>query len=94
MSERLTTTVFEKGVKEMTTERTIQKILKDWKVESGASRVVQFRYREGILTIYTSQPGYLIGKAGCLVYKYEDIFKNKLRDFDKVSFVETDYLWA
>lgn len=56
--------------------------------------MVQFRYRDGILTIYTSQPGYLIGKADYLVYKYEDIFRNKLRNFDKVSFVETDYLWA
>ena len=51
----------------------IQKILKKWKCESGAKRVIQFRYRNGILSIFTSEPGYMIGKAGCLVYKYEDI---------------------
>ena len=48
----------------------IQKIMKKWKEESGATRVIQFKYRSGILTIYTSQPGWLIGKAGVLSDKY------------------------
>ncbi len=72
----------------------IQKIIKKWIEESGATRVVQYRYRDGILSIYTSQPGYMIGKAGCLVYKYEDILKNELSDLEKIDFVETEYYWA
>ena len=72
----------------------IQKIIKKWKEESGATRVVQYRYRDGILSIYTSQPGYMIGKAGCLVYKYEDILKNELKKKKKIDFVETEYYWA
>ena len=35
----------------------IQKILKQWKQESGAKRVIQFRYKDGILSLFTSEPG-------------------------------------
>ena len=72
----------------------IQKVLKEWKQESGAKRVIQFRYRDGILSIFTSEPGYMIGKAGCLVNKYEDILKNEFSDFTKVEFTETENCWA
>lgn len=72
----------------------IQKILKYWKQESGAKRVIQFRYRDGILSLFTSEPGYMIGKAGCLVYKYEDILKKEFSDFIKVEFIETNSYWA
>lgn len=72
----------------------IQKILKQWKRESGAKRVIQFMYRDGILSIFTSEPGYMIGKAGCLVYKYEDILKKEFSDFVKVEFTETNNCWA
>lgn len=72
----------------------IQKILKKWKCESGAKRVIQFRYRNGILSIFTSEPGYMIGKAGCLVYKYEDILRKEFSDFIKVEFTETENYWA
>lgn len=72
----------------------IQKVLKEWKQESGVKRVIQFRYRDGILSIFTSEPGYMIGKAGFLVYKYEDILKNELSDFVKVKFTETENYWV
>lgn len=44
--------------------RLIQDILKGWKEESGSNRVVQYQYRSGVLTIYTSQPGWFIGVGG------------------------------
>lgn len=57
--------------------RYICKILKQWQEESGATSPIQFKtpHATGILTIYTSQPGWLIGKAGCYVEKYEKILK-------------------
>lgn len=72
----------------------IQKILKSWKNESGATRVIQFRYRNGILEIFTSQPGWLIGKAGVLVDKYTEILKKELHDFKELKFIETGYYWV
>lgn len=75
-------------------ERYIRKILKDWKEEAGATRVIQYRYRNGLLTIYTSQLGWLIGKAGVLVDKYREILKKEIYDFEKLEFVETAYYWV
>lgn len=72
----------------------INKILKQWKIESGTKKVIQYRYREGTLSIYTSQPGYLIGGAGALVNKYEEILAKELNDFKDVKFVETESFWV
>ena len=74
--------------------RRIQKIIKDWKRESGTTRMIQFKYRGGILTIYTSQPGWLIGRAGVLVDKYFGIFEKEIYDFKELKFEETDYYCA
>ena len=75
-------------------DKRIQKILKSWKNESGATRVIQFKYRNGILEIFTSQPGWLIGKAGVLVDKYTEILKRELHDFKELKFIETSYYWV
>lgn len=75
-------------------DRLIQKIIKKWKKEAGASRVIQWTYRQGVLTIYTSEPGYLIGKAGILSNKYGDIFRKELPNFIHYQIVETNFLWA
>lgn len=72
----------------------IQKIMRKWKEESGATRVIQFKYSMGILTIYTSQPGWLIGKAGVLSNKYRELFESEFCDFKDMRFEETDYYWA
>lgn len=75
-------------------DRRIQKILKEWKKESRVNRVLQFKYRNGVLEIFTSQPGFLIGKGGVIVDKYKEIFKKELYDFQELKFVETSYYWA
>lgn len=72
----------------------IQKILKEWKEESGVTRVVQFKYRGGMLTIYTSQPGRLIGRGGISVDKYRGVFEKEFFDFKELKFEETDTYWA
>lgn len=71
----------------------IWEILKQWKKESKSTKVIQYRYRDGILEIYTSQPGWLIGKAGVLVDKYREILKAEMYDFKELKFVETAYHW-
>lgn len=72
----------------------IRKFLKDWKEEVGVTRVIQYRYRNGMLTIYTSQPGLLIGKAGVIVDKYREILKQEIFDFKELEFVQTEYYWV
>ena len=78
-------------------DKKIQRIIKEWKRESGVSRVVQWNFdsREGILQIFTSQPASMIGKAGKIVDKYKEILKEELgNDFKTVTFVETSWWWA
>lgn len=69
-------------------------IIKDWKIESGMKRVIQYTYRDGILTLYTSQVGYLIGLRGTLVDKYKLILSETRLDFKDVKFVEVSYYWV
>ena len=73
----------------------IQQIMRQWKTESGSTRVCQFKLdKEGILNIYTSQPGFYIGKYGALVFKYREILKSKFPSIKNVNFVETDWYWV
>lgn len=72
----------------------IFKILKAWKEESMMERgVIQFKYNysTGILVLYTTYPGWLIGKAGCHINKYTEIFKNEIYGFNSIEFIQTDY---
>lgn len=69
-------------------------IIKQWKEESGAGGIVQFKYNHEtkILTVFTYYCGYLIGKAGSLVNKYEEILRNEaLPELTGIEFKETDY---
>ncbi len=47
-----------------------------------------------MLTIYSSQPGWLIGKGGVLVDKYRKILEKEVYDFKDLEFVETEYYWV
>jgi len=72
----------------------VAEIIKQWKKESGAEGVVQFKYNytTNTLTIFTFYCGYLIGGAGRLVKKYEEILRNEvLHDLVGIEFKETDY---
>lgn len=71
----------------------IEKILIEWKKESHAKRSIHYWYRRGILTICSSEVGILIGYHGDLVYKYQQILKEQLRDFEEVKFQEVNYHW-
>ncbi len=69
----------------------IKEILKKWKKESKCTRIIQFRYQGGVLFIYTSQPGILIGLHGITIKKYRKIFAKELDDFKRIELVETDW---
>lgn len=57
-------------------------ILREWKKEAKSTKPLQYKYKDGILEIYTSQPGYLIGKAGWLFNKYRE---RLLKEFPKLK---------
>lgn len=69
----------------------MQRILKNWKSEAKADKVIHFTFKHGELTIYTNQPGYLIGKGGWLINKYTKILKNGIRNLENVRIIETNW---
>ena len=77
-------------------DRIIQRIITSWKKECKVNRVIQWKLgRDGVLRIYTSQPGFLIGKAGKTYDKYKKILKEELgAALKKIEFVETSWWWA
>lgn len=74
----------------------IQRILRQWKREAGAQKVIQFRYRssEGTLCIYTSEPGIMIGLKGKTYNKFKEILQKEFPAMKDVRFVETEWLWV
>lgn len=70
----------------------IESVLKCWKEEAHVTRPIHYWYNAniGILTICSSDVGYLIGKQGVLVEKYRDILKNTkgIYNFQNVQFQE------
>jgi hypothetical protein len=43
---------------------------------------------DGIYYIYTNKPGYLIGRKGCLVDKYQQILQSQFSNMKSIKFVE------
>lgn len=82
----------------MTLRETCHKITKDkhndtltaWCKEAGVKTPIGYYldYTDGIYYIYTDKPGYLIGKAGCLVNKYQQLLQTKFSGVKSVKFVE------
>ena len=68
----------------------IKKSLVDWKEESHSTAPIMFRVHNNTLYIYTSQPGYLIGKAGYLVNKYSAVIKEQTDDEFELEIVDVD----
>ena len=74
----------------------IQRILRQWKREVGAQKVMQFRYREseGTLCLYTCEPGIFIGFKGNRYDKYKKILQDEFPEMRNICFVETEWLWV
>lgn len=49
----------------------IQKVLSEWKEESGITHLMLYRVRSGVLTIYSDRPGVLIGRMGERIDRYK-----------------------
>ena len=66
----------------------LEKIILEWKKEAKTYKPVQFSYKNNEVFIYTSQPGYLIGKAGVLYNKYKAKMTEAFDNCDFVRIVE------
>lgn len=67
--------------------------MRNWKEEAKVTTPIMCRHsicgKEVI--VCTSQPGWLIGKAGRLVNKYSEIISNILREPTTIKFVEVEH---
>lgn len=75
--------------------RRITDIIKEWKEEAGLKHkdivlTSPYPYLRETLTIYTSKPGYMIGKAGKLFDKYRTIISEQFPKIRDIKIVETD----
>ncbi len=64
--------------------------LRRWCEEAGVKTPVGYcrDYSSKSYVIYTDKPGWLIGRAGCLVDKYTKIMKEEFAGLEKIKFVE------
>ena len=60
---------------------TVLQIIFDWKKEAGVESPVLYKFdrKRNKLVLYTTRPGFMIGRAGNLINKYTDILKNDIR---------------
>lgn len=67
-----------------------KKLIEDWCVECKVTTPIGYYhdYLNKIITIYTDRPGYLIGKGGEKVKKFEEAFSKEFGKPYKVKFVE------
>ena len=67
------------------------KVISLWKMEACLSEPVMYdvNYDTREILIYTTRPGWLIGKAGCLVNKYTEVMKKEWPIFNGFRFKET-----
>ena len=68
----------------------LETILKNWKDESKAKHIIQYKYYKGMLLICSSECGLLIGPVGDLVHKYRQILKEQISDFKDITFQDVD----
>lgn len=69
----------------------VRENLKEWKERSGASQPIMFKTKDNVVTIYTSQVGYLIGKGGCLIDEYTNKIRSKCGENIIIELIETNY---
>lgn len=65
-------------------------VLSAWCREAGVKTPVGYYldYTDGTYYIYTDRPGYLIGKGGCLVSKYQQLLQSQFSAMKSIKFVE------
>lgn len=72
--------------------REVKADIERWRNEAKVDVPVMCKIKDNNITIYTTLPGYLIGKGGQLINKYIQIFKNKYGEDIKINIIETELL--
>lgn len=69
----------------------ISETIQYWKDDAHIHEPIMYdiNWETREITIYTTRPGWLIGKAGCLVNKYTEIMKEEWPVFKGFKFKET-----
>ena len=57
--------------------RFIDDILRKWKKDAGITHLMQYRFRNNVLTIYTDRPGALIGLCGERIARFTNELKSQ-----------------
>ena len=66
-----------------------KKLIEDWCAECKVTAPIgYYNDHNGTLTIYTDRPGYLIGKGGEKVTKFEEVLTKEFSKPYKVKFIE------
>ena len=73
--------------------RAMNDLFKQWKEEACLNHPILYDtiWDEGIITIYTTKPGYLIGEHGILVTRYTDAMCKIWPFFKSFKFKEVYY---
>lgn len=66
--------------------------LENWKKDSKSVQPLMYTVRGKTVTVYTTQPGWYIGKAGCLIDKYIALFKQIFGDEVELKIVEANII--
>ena len=73
--------------------RVMNNLFKQWKKEAQLNEPILYdiTWTEGIITIYTTKPGYLIGAKGIFVSRYTDAMRKIWPFFKEFKFKEVYY---
>lgn len=72
--------------------RFIRTLIREWKAEAKVKERVGYKinYMERTITLATNRPGYLIGRAGVLIEKYENKMRENWPQFKNFYFIDLD----
>lgn len=70
----------------------VTKIIRKWKKESGVDDPVAYKKRGDTLTVFTNKPGWMIGRHGVIINKYEGMLRKELINSRlQIKIIETDH---
>lgn len=75
-------------MKYLPTEKKVAAILRQWKHEAGVTTTVKFGLRGKTLTVCTSQCGFMVGRAGTIINKYRQMFKDYDVEIENIELIE------
>lgn len=68
----------------------VRDVLKEWKDDAKVTHLMLYKLRDGVLTVYTDQPGPLIGRGGERVNRFKQkLLALPIYHINEVRFEET-----